>query len=257
MKKLTGIFLILVVMLTALAGCKEKTSYEDGVYFAQQMEFPKSGWKYNVTLVVEGGEIKEVMWNGSNVKAGPDKVSLSMSGGYPMVAQGGAQAEWHEQAETVENYFVDNPALEMPDAISGASIHYNEFYDLVKEAIEKGPVGYGPYKDGSYHAGDSDYHNGWKYYVDLTVTSGYVVSAHWNAEAEDGGTHKVQRSADGEYGMVANSGATREWHEQAMSVEQAFLASQDTSSPDAISGATITYSGFYDLAEAALKGAMR
>ena len=257
MKKLIGVSVALVLTFAVLAGCKEKVSYNDGVYFAQQMEFPQSGWKYNVTLVVDGGKIKEAVWNGSNVNAGPDKVSLSKSGGYPMVAQGGAQAEWHEQAAAVEEYFIDNPSTEMPDAISGASIHYNEFYDLVKEALEKGPVGYGPYKDGSYHAEDSEFHNGWKYFVDLTVTSGYVVSARWNAVAEDGGTDKVKRSMDGEYGMVANSGATREWHEQSMSVEQAFLASQDTAMPDAISGATIGYDGFYALADAALKGAKR
>ncbi len=249
---------VLVIFAALFVSCGSKAaSYEDGIYFAQQTEFPKSGWKYNVTLKVEDGKIAEVVWNGSNINAGPDKVSVSEAGNYPMVQNGGAQADWHVQAKAVEEYFKDNPSTEMPDSITGATIHYNEFYELAAEALEKGPVGYGPYKDGTYSASDGKFHNGWKYFVDLTVTSGYVVSAYWDAVAEDGGTNKVQRSMDGEYGMVANSNAASEWHEQAQAVEKAFLESQKTAAPDAVTGATITYGNFYSLAEKALTGAKR
>jgi len=210
-----------------------------------------------VTLTVEKGKITSALWNGSNINAGPDKVSISKDGKYPMVANGGAQADWHVQAGAVESYFVENPSLEMPDAISGATIHYNEFYDLAKEALSRGPVGYGPFKDGEYSASGKDFHNGWKYYVNLTVTSGYVVAAHWDAVAEDGGTDKVQRSMDGEYGMVANSGAKAEWHEQAIAVEKELMMSQSLSAPDAITGASISYEDFYALVDAALAGAGR
>ncbi|WP_327204878.1 hypothetical protein [Paenibacillus sp. DMB20] len=47
--------------------------YADGTYFAQGEMNPESGWQDNVTLHVEGGKIKDVVWNGSNIKAGPDK----------------------------------------------------------------------------------------------------------------------------------------------------------------------------------------
>ena len=256
MKKVLLFAVTLFIVL--FAGCKgDGTKYDDGVYFAQQLDFPDSGWKYNVTLVVEKGKITDATWNGSNINAGPDKVSISEAGKYPMVANGGAMADWHVQAKAVEDYFVENPSTEMPDSITGASIHYNEFYDLAKEALEQGPVGYGMYKDGTYSASDSGFNEGWKYFVDLTVLSGYVVSAHWDAVSEDGGTNKVQRSMDGEYGMVANSAATSEWHEQAMAVEKAFLTSQELSVPDAITGATIHYQGFFALAEKALAGAKR
>ncbi len=258
MKHIVRITVVLALAAALFVSCSSKgTGYEDGIYFAQQTEFPRSGWKYNLTLKVEGGEFTEVLWNGSNINAGPDKLSVSEAGDYPMVAQGGAQADWHVQAAAVEEYFKENPSTEMPDTISGATIHYNEFYELAAEALSKGPVGYGPYKDGTYSASDEEYHNGWKYFVDLTVTSGYVVSAHWDAFAEDGGTSKVQRSRDGEYGMVANSNATKEWHEQAQAVEKAFMESQNTSAPDTITGATITYDTFYSLVEEALAGAKR
>jgi len=257
MKNYLTASLLMLIAITLISGCKGGEKLEDGVYFAQQSEFPKSGWKYNVTLVVEKGKVTSADWNGSNINAGPDKVSISKAGKYPMVANGGAQAEWHVQAEAVENYFVENPSLEMPDTISGATIHYNEFYDLAKEALGRGPVGYGPFKDGEYSASDKDFHNDWKYFVDLTVTSGYVVAAHWDAIAEDGGTNKVQRSMDGEYGMVANSGAKAEWHEQALAVEKDLILNQSLSAPDAITGASITYDGFYALVEKALANAGR
>ena len=255
-----GAALLVLVLISVFVfmSCGSKSAdYEDGIYFAQQTAFPKSGWKYNVTLTVKDGKFTDVTWNGSNVHAGPDKVSVSKAGKYPMVAQGGAQADWHVQAAAVQEYFMENPSSEMPDSISGATIHYNEFYELASEALAKGPVGYGPYADGSYMASDEEFHNGWKYFVDLTVTSGYLVSAYWDAVAEDGGSNKVQRSMDGEYGMVANSNATSEWHEQARAVQQAFLESQATTVPDAVSGATVSYDGFYALAEKALAGAKR
>jgi major membrane immunogen (membrane-anchored lipoprotein) len=93
--------------------------------------------------------------------------------------------------------------------------------------------------------------------VDITVISGYAVSAHWDAEPEEEGTNKAQRSKDGEYGMVENGGAIAPWWEQARAVEEAFIASQSTDAPDAISGATITIGGFFELAEQALAGAQR
>jgi major membrane immunogen (membrane-anchored lipoprotein) len=251
------VFALSAILLLALVSCSSGVDLEDGLYFAQQTEYASSGWKYNLTIVVENGKMTDVSWNGSNRMGGPDKVAVSEAGNYPMVANGGAMADWHVQAEAVEEYFIDNPETTMPDAISGATIHFNEFYELAEEALANGPVGMGPYRDGEYRAMDSDFHNGWKYYVDITVTSGYVVTAHWDAVAEDGGTDKAQRSMDGEYGMVANGGAMAEWHEQALAVEAAFLESQSTDAPDALSTATITYDGFYSLAEQALAGARK
>jgi major membrane immunogen (membrane-anchored lipoprotein) len=259
MKNIAKGFAMLMVLAIALSSCGggNGAGFEDGVYFAMEDGYSDSGWRYNVTMVVEDGEVSEVSWNGSNINGGVDKVTLSENGGYPMVERGGAMAEWHVQAKTVEDFFLAEQSTEQPDAISGASIHFDEFYALVNEAVEAGSVGYGPYRDGNYTASDAEFHNGWKYFVDITVISGYAVSAHWDAEPEEEGTNKAQRSKDGEYGMVENGGAIAPWWEQARAVEEAFIASQSTDAPDAISGATITIGGFFELAEQALAGAQR
>ncbi len=258
--------LLLLSVLLIAAGSVAAKDYSDGVYFAQETEFPQSGWKYNVTLVVNRGKIKEVTWNGSNINGGEDKVSISRSGRYGMVEYGNAIAPWWKQAQAVEKALikfqdVDEITLSdtdgHTDAVTGATIKVAPFVALVKEALAAGPVGYGPYKDGEYSAQEAAFDHGYKYAVAVTVTSGYIVSVKWDGIAEDGGKSKVQKSMDGEYGMVANGGAMAPWFEQAKAVEAGVISSQSTDQPDSISGATIGPDPFYALLNEALAGAER
>ena len=78
-----------------------------------------------------------------------------------MEAKGGAKAPWYKQAEAAQDHLLatQNPKeisykddAGHTDEISGASIHVIEFFDLAEKALAAGPVGYGPYKDGSYGA---------------------------------------------------------------------------------------------------------
>ena len=70
MKKLLTAFIIILMLSLPLiaegqkdAGTSEKMMYADGIYFAQEDQFnAKTGWKYNVTLEVEGGKIVEAVW---------------------------------------------------------------------------------------------------------------------------------------------------------------------------------------------------
>lgn len=265
MKKL---LILMALVLMVVPFITAQGNLTDGVYFAQEEEFPGSGWKYNVTLVVNKGKIKEVDWNGSNINAGTDKKTRSMNGKYPMVENGGAIADWHVQAEKVEKFLLkkqDPNEITLidedghTDAVSGATIKVGNFVDLVKKALAAGPVGYGPYKDGVYRAEEAAFSekSGYKYFVEVTVTSGYIVSVYWDGVHKDGGKTKDQRSVDGEYGMVENGGAMAPWFEQAAAVESYLLETQDTDMPDAISGATIGLDPFYTLVNAALSGASR
>lgn len=230
----------------------------DGIYFAQADNFSdKTGWKYNVTLKVEDGRVVSADWNGAHVDNGTDKKRRSESGEYGMVEKGGAMAPWWEQAEAVEAWFVENQETSMPDAISGATIGLEDFFVLAEKALAKGPVGYGPYQDGVYRAEQESFSHNYKYFVGLTVTSGYIVAANWDALAEDGTKNKQQASMDGDYGMVEKAGAIAPWWEQARAVEEYFLETQDTTQPDAISGATIGLDEFFTLAGEALEGAKR
>lgn len=253
--------LLLAVSFIAFANGEQEAAgaqYQDGIYFAQADEFPaKSGWKYNVTLEVKGGKVVSADWNGANVDAGTSKKTRSMDGEYGMVEKGGAMAPWYEQAEAVEAWFVKNQSTEMPDSISGATIGLEDFFALAQKALAQGPVGYGPYKDGVYSASQAEFSHNYKYFVELTVISGYVCAANWDALAEDGGKNKAQASKDGEYGMQKNGGAMAPWWEQARAVEDYFLETQDPTMPDAISGATIGLEEFFELTNEALKGAKR
>jgi len=292
MKKVLSIALVVVITLALIVGCakpavnepapapvetnQEAAKYEDGIYFAQEDGFAgSSGWKYVVTIEVKDGKIIKAGWNGAHKNGGTDKKTRSASGEYGMKANGGAQAEWHEQAGLVEAYLLETQdpkaitytnAEGNTDAISGASIHVKEFFTLAEKALANSPVGKGQYKDGAYHAEDKafDEKSGWKNTVDLTIINGYIVAADWNGIHKDGGDDKDTQSADGRYGMKAYGGAKAEWHEQAALAEAYLLEKQDPTAiaytnaegnTDAISGASIKVKEFFTLAEEALASA--
>ncbi|GGM18483.1 hypothetical protein GCM10011351_00300 [Paraliobacillus quinghaiensis] len=255
---------------------EEAGKYEDGIYFAQEDGFSeKSGWKYTATLEVENGEIVSADWNGAHKSGGDDKDTVSENGEYGMVEKAGAQSEWHVQAEKAEAYLLDTQdptAIEYStdeghtDAISGVSIHVVEFFDLANQALENGPVGKGPYKDGAYYAEEDSFSekSGWKYTASLTVINGNIVAADWNGVHKDGGDNKDTVSENGEYGMVENGGAQSEWHVQAEQAEAHLLDIQDPTAieystdeghTDAISGVSIHVVEFFDLADQALADA--
>lgn len=253
--------LLLIITLTATAAFA--ATWADGMYFAQEDGFSRTGWKYNVTLTVRNGRITEAVWNGTNIAGDMDKVSLSESGNYPMVARGGAQSDWHVQAGQSEAYLLrtqDPTQIAYSsdeghtDAISGVSIHVVEFFSLAEKALAAGPVARGPYRDGYFQAEEAQFsaNSGWKYIAQFTVVNGSVVQVNWNGVHKDGGDTKKQVSMAGNYPMVANGGAMADWHVQGDKVEAFFLAN-GTSAPDAISGASIKYGSLYSLAGQALR----
>jgi len=163
MKKIMSLLLVGLLAISLLTACSgnsnKKTdsssstdsgstgqiTYKDGVYTAEQDNFDeKSGWKSTIKIVVEGGKIVSVDWNGVHKDGGDDKDTRSKSGEYGMVAKGGAQAEWHEQAEKMEAYLVEvqDPKLikyddgGYTDAVAGVSIHVNDFVELAIKALE-------------------------------------------------------------------------------------------------------------------------
>ncbi|MHA7963996.1 FMN-binding protein [Paenibacillus sp. CAU 1782] len=248
--------------------------YADGVYYAEGEMNEKSGWKEIVSLKVEGGKIVNVNWNGLNKDGGLDKKAVSEAGKYGMVANGGATAEWHVQAADMEKYLVDKQSLDevtlndegKTDAVSSVSIGVGGFVELVKKALDAGPVEAGPYKDGTYKAEEADFDakTGYKYNVTITVTNGKIIAAQWNATHKDGGDDKVTVSKNGEYGMKEKGGAIDEWHVQSARAEQfliekndpaAIVYDQEKQTTDAISGVTIKVAPFAQLAAQALEGA--
>lgn len=239
------------------------TGWADGVYFAQEDDFSaRSGWKYMVTLVVEGGQIVDAEWNGAHVGSGTDKLTRDRDGEYGMKENSAAQWHWYEQAEATAAHLLEtqDPSTVTADAISGATITVTAFFTLAQEALEQGPVGYGPWRDGHYAAQAEQFSNtGWKDTVDITVVSGRIVAVNWDAIAEDGGTNKKQRSLDGEYGMYGDGPAQWPWWEQAEATERHLMETQDLDgvTTDAVSGASIRLGSFQSTAAAALADARR
>jgi major membrane immunogen (membrane-anchored lipoprotein) len=264
-----------LALVTALLAAHGNGDWSDGIYFAMEDHFSRrSGWRYNVSLEVSDGRIVSAGWNGAHRENGTDKVTRSESGRYGMVANSDAQAPWFEQAAATAQWLVENQdptAITYTDdqghtdAISGVSIHVVEFFDLVEEALAQGPVGYGPYQDGVYTATEESFDHGWKNTVRLTVVSGYIVAAEFDAIPEEGDKNKEEASMDGEYGMVDNSGATVPWYEQIRCAEEWLIQNQDPAelaideagATDAISGVSVTVGGHFALAQESLDGAMR
>lgn len=272
------ILVITIMLLPAFVfagGQKEGAmGYEDGIYFAAEDEFSEeTGWRYCVTIDVEDGEIVMAEWNGANVAAYEDKITRSESGKYGMVERGGAIATWAEQADRTEAYLLEtqDPAgitytnnAGNTDAISGVTIHVREFFSLAERALSEGPAGYGMWKDGHFYAEEDSFseRTGWKNTVDLTVISGYIMAAQWNAVHEEGGEDKDTRSKNGTYGMVENGGAMDPWYVQADRAEEHLLETQDPAdisyvdeagSTDAFSGVSIHVREFFQLADEALQ----
>jgi major membrane immunogen (membrane-anchored lipoprotein) len=266
-----------LVLLTVFAVSLSAQTLKDGKYFAQQDGFGSSGWKSQVVLEVKGGKITASYWNGvSNIACAADKKSYDKAGKYNMVKFGKAQAEWYQQAEKVEQYLVKTQDYKFnkysdaeghTDAISGASIHVKEFFDLAQKAIAAGPVAKGMYaKDGWYYAEQADFdkQSGWKDTVLVTVVNGRIVDVVWNGISNDSAKKsKIVESVSGNYNMVKFGKAQAEWHEQAAKAQAALIAAQDPAKitvnaegkTDAITGVSIHVGPFLQLVTTALKAA--
>ena len=120
----------------------------------------------------------------------------------------------------------------------------------------------GNYEDGFYFAQAEEFaDSGWKSVVYFDVEDGSIARAMWTGAHRTGGLDKYTASTDGEYGMVANSDAQAPWYEQADSTVEWLLDTQnpaevvlnDEGGTDAISGVSITVSGFFTLVEKAIE----
>lgn len=278
----------LVLALSILVGCQSKTEtkeevtetevsteesavdidaeFVDGTYFTTSGTF-ENGWMGAIVLEVKEQKIASIKWTGISSTAGADKYTASQNGGYPMVANGGAQSEWYEQVDAVVAHALESQSLKAieykdeeghTDAITGVSIGVSEFYTLAAKALAAGPTEAGPYKDGAYYAEAAEFDNGWKSTVNISILNGNIVSVDWNGLAEEGDKDKDTASIDGDYAMSGELGL---WHEQAMRVEENLIATQDATvieysddegHTDAITGVSIHVSEFFALAEEAL-----
>ncbi len=270
MKRILSIALVMAVFASGLAFAQVKA--KDGVYFAQDDAFGKTGWKDEVVVAVSGGKIVKVQWNGvANIAGAADKKAYAAAGKYGM-AKAAKAGEWDKQAAAAEAWLVKTQDVGFAkfdkdgktDAITGASLTTKGFLALVNKALASAPVAKGSYKDGWYYKEQADFdkNSGWKDTVLVTVVNGTIVDVLWNGIYKDATKKsKLVEAESGGYGMgkVAKKG---EWNVQAKAVQDAIVKAGDPAkialkpdtTSDAVSGASIHLTAVV-LAVEALKAA--
>ncbi len=260
MKKLVLAALLLAVFSTAAFAQSALAKAKDGVYFASEDQFSKSGWKDQVTLRVAGGKIVAVSWTGlGNLPGVADKKTWAAAGKYGMKKVSKIGAEWDQQAAAAEAWLLKTQDVGFStfdkegktDAISGASMTVSGFLQLVGKALAAGPVPQGSFKkDGYFYAEQADFDakTGWKDTVVVVVANGTIVDVLWNGISKDPKKKsKLVEAQTGKYGMgkVAKKG---EWNVQAEAAAKALVQAGDPAkialkangTSDAVSGASIT-----------------
>ena len=109
-------------------------------------------------------------------------------------------------------------------------------------------------KDGTYHAEETSYNEGYKYFLDMTVEGGKITAVNWDAYKENSDSTKKKESREGRYTMTETG---KKWHEQAEIMEKALIEagdpekivfSPDNGKTDAYAGVSVDVSVFVQLA---------
>ena len=206
-----------------------KAGWNDGSYTYEAPEFDSNGYKDQVAMTIKGGKITALTWDCVD-KDGKLKSNLSMNGEYVMTEDG---PKWHEQADAVVKYVLDNQSLDnlidadgYTDTVASVSINLYGFVNGVKDCLRQASsenAAKSSWNDGSfsYEAPEFD-SNGYKDQVSMTVKDGKITALTWDCVDKDG-KKKSNLSMDGEYVMTEDG---PKWHEQADAVVKYVLENQ-------------------------------
>ena len=205
------------------------TGWNDGTYSYEAPEFDDNGYKDLVNMTIKDGKITALSWDCVD-KDGKLKSNLSMNGEYVMTEDG---PKWHEQAEAVVKYVLENQSLDhlidadgYTDTVASVSINLYGFVNGVKDCLRQaseGTAAKSSWSDGtfSYEAPEFD-SNGYKDQVSMTVKDGKMTALTWDCVDKEG-KKKSNLSMDGEYVMTEDG---PKWHEQADAVVKYVLENQ-------------------------------
>lgn len=292
MKKLFSIFALVLLSLTLVAcGDKDLTQecdttkctgnnnggnvesdfadYDDGVYFAYADEFASS-YRYFVVLEINDGKLTYAAWDGyhqdmgkSGIK-GYSKHTGDYLGLYGM-DRNNTNGKWYIQADRVVQHLISTQSLDVTfndqgksDVVAGATIHFVEFYDLVEQALENGPVEAGTLnlKNGFYYVESEPNDKG-----DITMFTAFVVNSRivladinvglGTPKVVEDKTYLTKDSAGIHYGMSKDD-RNMEWDYQAARLENYILENQDfeinidgDGKTDSVAGVTIKVGDYY------------
>ena len=116
------------------------------------------------------------------------------------------------------------------------------------------------YKDGTYRAEAADYENGYKPYVELTISGGKITAVDFDCISQDGTTLKSDASRNGDYIMTTDGPL---WADQAIAIENyvvenngvANLTVDENGKTDAIASVSIGVSEMVELVNECLEQA--
>ena len=113
---------------------------KDGSYSYESPEFDGNGYKDQVAMTIQNGKITALTWDCVD-KDGKKKSNLSMNGEYVMTEDG---PKWHEQAESVVAYVLENQSLDglinedgYTDTIASVSINLYGFTGGVEDCLKQ------------------------------------------------------------------------------------------------------------------------
>ncbi|GLB29540.1 hypothetical protein LAD12857_14630 [Lacrimispora amygdalina] len=234
---------------------EKPSSLKDGTYTCESPEFDENGFKDQVSMTVKDNAITALTWDCIK-EDGTKKSQLSMDGKYVMTENG---PKWHEQAEAVVKYVLENQSLEglvneegYTDAVSSVSINLMGFVNGVKDCLSQASgesvSQTAELKDGTYTCESPEFDkNGFKDQVSMTVKDNAITALAWDCIKEDG-TKKSQLSMDGKYVMTEKG---PKWHEQAEAVVGYVLEHQSLEGlvnekgyTDSVSSVSINLMGF-------------
>ena len=144
MKRKICLAITLCLALSGIVGCGAKKTYSDGTYTGQSEVYQsedgsEDGNGYGVvTLTIEGGAITDCVFQTFE----PDGTLKDSEYGKKQGSV--ANKDYYNKAQKAvmacdeyANMLVSNGGTEGLDAISGATINYNEFLEAVDQALAK------------------------------------------------------------------------------------------------------------------------
>ena len=142
-KKYLALFCVLAVALLALAGCSGSGSYADGTYQGKSEMYEDNeggdGDGYGeVELTISGGVITDCSFSTFQLNGDPKDAEYGKEGG--IVANQDYYNKAQRAVQACDQYpqqLVETGELKGVEAISGATINYNQFQDAVKDALSQ------------------------------------------------------------------------------------------------------------------------
>lgn len=139
--KSIALFCVLSLALLALSGCGGAASYADGTYEGKSEMYEDNeggdGDGYGVVnLTIAGGVITDCSFSTFQLSGDPKDAEYGKEGG--IIANQDYYNKAQRAVQACDQYaqeLVEAGELKGVDAISGATINYNQFQDAVKDAL--------------------------------------------------------------------------------------------------------------------------